>query len=53
MKFIHYLESISGIDIYALASFFIFFTFFVLMTIWALKADKKMIDEISNIPLNR
>jgi cbb3-type cytochrome oxidase subunit 3 len=53
MKFIHYLESISGVDTYALTSFLIFFTFFILMSIWAFKADKKMIDEISNIPLNR
>ncbi len=51
MKFINYLEKISGVDIYALASFSIFFTFFIVMSLWAWKADKKMIDEINYIPL--
>ena len=52
MKFINYLEKISGVDIYALSSFSIFFVFFILMTRWALKADKNMINEINNLPLN-
>jgi hypothetical protein len=52
MKFINYLESIIGVDIYAMSSFMIFFTFFVVMTLWALKADKKMIDKINRIPLD-
>ena len=52
MKFINYLEKIIGVDIYALSSFSIFFTFFLLMTLWAWKADKKMIEEISQLPLN-
>lgn len=51
MKFINYLEKITGVDIYAISSFSIFFTFFILMALWAWKADKKMIDEISRIPL--
>jgi hypothetical protein len=51
MKFIHYLEKVTGVDIYALSSFTIFFTIFVIMLLWAWKADKKMIDEIRNIPL--
>jgi hypothetical protein len=51
MKFINYLEKISGVDIYALSSFSIFFTFFIVMALWAWKADKKMINEISNLPL--
>lgn len=52
MKFINYLESITGVDIYALVSFMIFFTFFVVMALWAWKADKKMIDKINRIPLD-
>lgn len=51
MKFINYLEKITGVDIYALSSFSIFFVFFILMLLWVWKADKKMIDEISRIPL--
>jgi len=52
MKFINYLENIAGIDIYALTSFSIFFVFFILMSLWAMKADKGMIEEISKIPLD-
>lgn len=51
MKFINYLEKITGVDIYALSSFSIFFIFFMLMLLWVWKADKTMIDEISRIPL--
>ena len=51
MKFINYLEKITGVDVYALSSFSIFFVFFMLMLLWAWKADKKMIEEISRIPL--
>jgi hypothetical protein len=52
MKFINYLESITGVDIFGLSSFMIFFTFFVIMSLWAWKADKKMIDKINRIPLD-
>lgn len=52
MKFIHYLEKISGVSIYGLSSFAIFGIFFLLMLFWALKADKKMIEEMSRIPLD-
>ncbi len=52
MKFVHYLEKISGVDIYALSSFTIFFVFFIGITFWAWKADKNMINEINQLPLN-
>lgn len=52
MKFINYLESITGVSIYALTSFGIFFTFFIVMALWAWKADKKLINTLSNIPLD-
>ncbi|SFP73362.1 CcoQ/FixQ family Cbb3-type cytochrome c oxidase assembly chaperone [Parafilimonas terrae] len=52
MSFIHYLESITGVSIYALISFGIFFSFFVVMSLWAWKADKKLIKTLSNIPLD-
>ncbi|MFZ5554335.1 MAG: CcoQ/FixQ family Cbb3-type cytochrome c oxidase assembly chaperone [Bacteroidota bacterium] len=51
MKFINYLESISGIGIYPLISFLIFFTFFILLGIYVVKSDKKTMDELSRIPL--
>jgi hypothetical protein len=53
MKFIHYLEKITSISIYGMSSFLIFGTFFILMFIWAIKADKNMIEEIKKIPLEQ
>ncbi|MEP6844423.1 MAG: CcoQ/FixQ family Cbb3-type cytochrome c oxidase assembly chaperone [Panacibacter sp.] len=52
MSFIHYLETITGVDIYAMIAFMIFLFFFVVMSIWAFKADKKLIRKLSNIPLD-
>ena len=52
MSFIHYLESITGVSIYALISFGIFFSFFIVMSLWAWKADKQLIKTLSNIPLD-
>lgn len=52
MKFINYLESIAGVSIFGLVSLLLFSTLFVGIIIWTFKADKKMIDEISQIPLD-
>lgn len=52
MKFIHYLEKITGVSIYPLISFVIFGLFFLVMLIWVIKADKKRIYDISRIPLD-
>ena len=52
MKFIHYLEKITGVSIYPLSSFIIFGLFFLAMLVWVLKADKKKIADISRIPLD-
>jgi len=52
MKFINYLTAIAGIDIYPLISLLIFLTFFVGVTIWAMKVSKERIVEMSEIPLN-
>ncbi len=51
MKFINYLESITGVGIYPLTSLLIFFLFFSGLIIWAYRADKAYIDEIKRIPL--
>jgi cytochrome c oxidase cbb3-type subunit 4 len=50
MKFKHYLEHITGVGIYPMVSLFIFFTFFTVLSIWAMKANKKYINELKNIP---
>jgi Ni,Fe-hydrogenase I cytochrome b subunit len=51
MKFINYLTSIAGIDIYPLISLMIFFLFFTGLIIYAIKADKGFIAEMKQLPL--
>jgi cytochrome c oxidase cbb3-type subunit 3 len=53
MKFIHYLEKISGVSIYGLSSLLIFGIFFLVMLIWAIRADKNMIEELRQLPLDK
>lgn len=50
MKFIHYLETITGVGIYPLTSLTVFFLFFTGMAIWSIKADKKYIQALKHIP---
>jgi len=45
------LRAIEGIDVYPVISLVIFFIFFVFVIIWTLKADKRFIDRMSNLPL--
>jgi cytochrome c oxidase cbb3-type subunit IV len=52
MKFVHYLEKITGVSIYPLTSFVIFGLFFLIMLTWVFKTDKKTIHSISRIPLD-
>lgn len=52
LKFIkHHMEGISGIEIFPMISFLIFFSFFVLMLIYIIKADKKRLEILSHLPL--
>lgn len=53
MKFINYLESIAGIEIYPMISLFIFFSFFSILLFYALKVDKKHINEMKKIPFEK
>lgn len=52
MKFVNYLEKITGVSIYPLLSFTIFGLFFLIMLVWVIRADKKTISKISRIPLD-
>ena len=52
MKFINYLESITGIGIYPMASLMIFFIFFALVGIYVIKGRKEYFDHLKNIPNN-
>ena len=53
MIFINYLEKISGVSIYGLTSLILFGSIVLIMLLWAFRADKKMIEEISQIPLDK
>ncbi len=50
MKFIHYLETITGVGIFPLTSLAIFFIFFISVATWALRADKSYINSMKAIP---
>lgn len=51
MKFINYLQSISGISIFPLISLIIFVAFFAGLFVYLFYARKEHIDELKNIPL--
>jgi cytochrome c oxidase cbb3-type subunit IV len=46
------LQSIEGVEFYTIISMIIFILFFIGMTIWLLKVDKKYIKLMSELPLN-
>jgi hypothetical protein len=45
------LESIGEINGLATIPLIIFFTFFTVMSIWAIRSDKKYIERMENLPL--
>ncbi|WP_221932441.1 hypothetical protein [Carboxylicivirga sp. M1479] len=49
----HYLESISGVEIYPIISFIIFFTFFLVVTYMVIRMKKEYIDEVANYATDR
>lgn len=51
MKFTNYLEKITGVTIYPIISLILFFTFFVLVTLWIYRTSKAEINHIENLPL--
>ncbi len=51
MKFINYLETITGVSIYPLTSLLLFVAFFLIVSVWVWKADSGFIDHMKNIPL--
>jgi len=50
MKFINYLEGITGVGIYPLTSLILFFLFFSGLLLWAFQADKKYIETLKQLP---
>lgn len=52
MKFINYLETITGVGVYGLTSLLLFFIIFIIMGIYAFTADKNFIDVMKHSPLD-
>ena len=52
MKFINYLENITGVGIYPLVSFLIFFFFFMAVSLYLLRTKKSHFDLASKMPLD-
>lgn len=52
LKFIkHNMETISGVEIFPIISFIIFFGFFLGLIVYAMRLSKSDVDEMSNLPL--
>lgn len=45
------LSNILNVEVYAIIGFFIFFTFFILVSIHAFRMKKEEVDLLSNMPL--
>jgi len=52
MKFVNYLEKISHVSIYPIISLVLFTAMFVLVVVYAMKANKETISEMENLPLD-
>ena len=52
MKLRNYLQSIAGVGIYPVITLLIFFIFFSLLAIWAMRARKEHLTAMNNIPLD-
>lgn len=53
MKFVNYLQDITGVSIYPLISLLLFFVFFLGVTWFVFKTPKKQMQQISQIPLEQ
>ncbi|HOJ91810.1 MAG: hypothetical protein WAS56_07895 [Saprospiraceae bacterium] len=52
MKFGTYLEKINNVSIYPIVSLVLFVSFFVLVSFWIFRLDKKEIERVERIPLD-
>ncbi len=50
---IHTMEQIAGVEIFPIISLLLFFIFFIIVGYMALTADKKYIEEMKNLPLDK
>ena len=47
-----YLESINGVQVYAIVGFVIFFLFFIIVTIHTFRLNKQSVNRFSQLPLD-
>lgn len=52
MKFINYLEKISGVSIYPIISLIVFTIFFILVIIYAIRTSNETVTKMKNLPLD-
>ncbi|HNE50519.1 MAG TPA: CcoQ/FixQ family Cbb3-type cytochrome c oxidase assembly chaperone [Chitinophagales bacterium] len=52
MKFINYLQGITGVSIYPMISLLLFVTFFSVVMVMVIRADSGFIDHMKNVPLD-
>ena len=52
MKLRNYLESIAGVGIFPVITLVIFFAFFTLLSIWAIRARKEHLNAMNNLPFD-
>lgn len=50
--FEHLFDSIVGVETFALISLFLFFALFLGIVYWAVKADKKYLKKMKDLPLD-
>jgi cytochrome c oxidase cbb3-type subunit 4 len=48
----NYFKGIEGVNIYPIISLLVFFCFFIALTIWALRADRKHLHYMQNLPID-
>lgn len=53
MKFINYLTSIAGIEIFPMISLLIFFGFFVVLGMYVIKVDKTKLKYLEALPIEK
>lgn len=53
MKFINYLTSITGVEIFPLISLLIFFVFFTALLFYVFKVDRTRLKYLSNLPIEK
>jgi cytochrome c oxidase cbb3-type subunit 3 len=52
MKFINYLSTIAGIDIFPMISLFVFFLFFAGLLVYVFSTDRQAINKLKNLPFD-